>query len=286
MTITYLAPSHPGMGYPGFVEPKPPRRVDAPAGSGSPSFLRLPDPSAFPRVDDQLVRPETREELVRGRAVLAMPAKEHHGDRHHAVDFLTGGCIAPGYVGSCDLLTRAGEGSDFATDTCIRREGIDPATGARYLEELAFEIVAEQSLRDVTERAQDLSNRGVRRIIAIFVKKDEVREWSRELDDWITLDQSGTLEDRTLTGPIPVRALLDRAEATRAVVRSLYAQQNPAILEIKAEGRAEGFIQGITALCTALAIPLDADRRAHLQSLDTAGLEALLTAIGAQHRWP
>jgi hypothetical protein len=282
MTIAYRAPSHPGMGYPRYVEPKPPRHVDAPADSGSSSSLRLPDPSAFPRVDDQRVRPETREELVRGRSVLAMPAKAQHGDRHHAIDFLTGGCIAPGYVGSCDLLTRVGEGSDFATDTCIRREGIDPATGARHLEELAFEIVAEQSLRDVTERARELSNRGVRRIIAIFVKKDEVREWSRELDDWSILDANGTLEDRTLTGPIPVRALLDRAEATRAVVRALYAQQNPAILEIKAEGLA----QGITILCTALGIPLDADRRAHLQSLDTAGLEALLTTIGTQHRWP
>src|ERR1043165_1213996 len=106
MTAAYRAPAHPAMRYPGFVEPKPPRRVDAPAGSGGPSSVRLPDAPAFPRVDDHLVRPETREELVRGRAVLAMPAKAPHADRHHAIDFLTGGCIAPGYVGSSDLLTR------------------------------------------------------------------------------------------------------------------------------------------------------------------------------------
>jgi len=42
-------------------------------------------------------------------------------------------------TGSTDLLTRAGPGSDFATGTCIRRSGIDPRTGSRYLEEVAFE---------------------------------------------------------------------------------------------------------------------------------------------------
>jgi hypothetical protein len=290
MTTAYRAPAHPGMRYPGFMEPKPPRRVDAPADSASPSSLRLPDPSAFPRVDDQLVRPETREELVRGRAVLAMPAKASHADRHHAVDFLTGGCIAPGYVGSSDLLTRAGEGSDFATDTCIRREGIDPATGARYLEELAFEIVAEQSLRDITERAQDLSARGVRRVIAIFVKTDEVREWSRELDDWIILDPNGTLEDRTLATPLPVHALLDRAAATRAVVQGLKAKQDPAILEIEHAGLEKGRAQmartAIEALCEVLDLPLDAERRALLQTVDATKLEARLHAIRTERRWP
>lgn len=43
---------------------------------------------------------------------------------------------------------------------------------------------------------------------------------------------------------------------------------------------------GITTLCAALSIPFDPDRRAHLLSLDIAGLEALLTKIGTEHRWP
>jgi hypothetical protein len=54
--------------------------------------------------------------------------------------------------------------------------GHRPATGTRYLEELAFEIVNEQSLGDITKRAGYLSARGVRRIIAIIVKLGEVRE--------------------------------------------------------------------------------------------------------------
>lgn len=279
IAAAYRAPSHPGMGYPCFVDPEPPDR-----------FQRDPEPSGFPRVDDQLVRPETREELVRGRMVLAVPAKEPHGDRHHTVDYLTGGCIAPGYVGSVDLLTRVGPKSDFATDTCIRREGLDPATGSRYLEELVFEIVNEQSMGDITERAEDLSTRGVRRIIAIFVKKNEVREWLAERNDWTVFDPAAALEDRTLTQPIPVRALLDRAEADNVVARALRAKNNPEIMAVRAEGVEEGRTfaarTAIEALCEVLEIPLEPDRRALLQSLDFARLDSLLYAIRKQRSWP
>lgn len=266
VSIAYHAPSHPGLGYPGFVDPKPHR----------------PSPSPFPRLDDRLVRPETREERVRGRAVVAMPASPPHAERHYELDFVTRGALARGYVGASDLLTRSGPGSDFATDTCIRREGIDPETGERYLEELAFEVVGEQSLRDITERAADLTARGVRRVIAIFAKSGEVREWSRELDDWRVLDPDDVLEDRTLAQPIPIRALLDRAEANRTVVLALYAQQEPEIMAIEAKG----ITQGIVALCTVLDIPLDADRRATLQALDVPGLQALLATLGHERRWP
>lgn len=268
--VAYRAPSHSAMGYPCFVDPEPPDR--------------------FPRVDDQIVRPETREELVRGRAVLAMPAKEGHADRHHTVDYLTGGCIAPGYVGSVDLLTRVGPRSDFATDTCIRREGIDPATGSRYLEELVFEIVNEQSMSDITERAEDLSRRGVRRIIAIFVKKNEVREWSPTRADWLVLDPAGAFEDRTLTQPIPIRALLDRTEADNAVVRALRAKENPEVMAVKREGLEEGRVQAmkkaVEGFCEILGISLDSERRAQLEALDSTMLDVLLDTIREQRRWP
>ena len=56
-----------------------------------------------------------------------------------------------------------------------------------HLEEVSFEVVHEQSTKDVTERAEDLTARGVRRIFAIFVKKREVREWSRSEGAWKTL---------------------------------------------------------------------------------------------------
>lgn len=70
---------------------------------------------------------------------------------------MIGAHVKEGYVGSTDLLTRAAPSSDFATDTCIRRDGIDPATNTRYLQELAFEVVNEQSMRDITDQAEDLT---------------------------------------------------------------------------------------------------------------------------------
>jgi hypothetical protein len=45
----------------------------APAAPGG-SALKWPGRSPFPRVDDHLVAPETREEMVRGERILAQPA--------------------------------------------------------------------------------------------------------------------------------------------------------------------------------------------------------------------
>ncbi len=92
-----------------------------------------------PRVDDHCVRPESRKEMVRGRVVMAAPALLPHGQRHCELDYVIRGSVADGYVSATDLLTRHGPSSNFATDTCVMREGIDPNTGVRWLEELAFE---------------------------------------------------------------------------------------------------------------------------------------------------
>ncbi len=283
---TYHAPSHAGMRYPAFVEPD------------SPGPLRDPDSKGFPRVDEQLVRPEAREEMVRGRRIHAAPALAPHADHHQVLSFVTGGCIAPGYIASTDLLTRVGLRSDFATDTCIRREGIDPSTGARYLEELAFEIVGEQSLRDITERAEDLSERGIRKIIAIFVKRGEVCEWSSERGEWQVLESDGVLEDPTLAEPIPIRALLDLAEAEQTVVRALRTKGNPAVLSMESrakeegrtEGRAEGHADGargaIEAFCRAFDIPLGSERRTDLQQQNAGELESLFAHLLRERQWP
>ncbi len=276
---TYQAPTHPGMRYPSFVEPDPPGRRSA------------PDPR---RVDDQLARPETREEVVRGQRIHAAPAKAPHADRHQVLGFVTEGCMAPGYVASTDLLTRFGSDSDFATDTCIRREGIDPTTGTRHLEELAFEIVGEQSRKNITERAEDLSRRGVRRLIAIFVKRGEVCEWSPERNDWLVLDPAGVLEDPTLAEPIPIRAMLDRSEAHRTAIRGFRTKGNPEIRAIqtesreegRAEGRAEGYGIAIEALCDAFDIPFGPDRRASVRQLDRSQTEDLLAHLRRERRWP
>lgn len=194
----------------------------------------------------------TRDEVVRGRRVVAMPSKPEHGDRHFGIDYVLGSRIRPGYVGSTDLITRFSHDSDFATDTCIRRAGTNPQTGERYLEEVAFEIVNTQSMKDIRIRAEDITGRGVRRFFAVFVKKGYVGEWSGEKGAFLMLDPQGQIEDEALIMPLSVRALLDAAEADNDVARALLAKKNPVIEAVQkaehekgvARGREEGREQG------------------------------------------
>lgn len=174
-----------------------------------------------PRLDDHLVQEETREEMVRGRKVMALPANPPHADRHSQIDYAIRAHTAPGYIAAVELLTRVSQDSDFAADLSVRREGIDPATKTRYLEELAFEVVSTQSLRDITERAEDLCGRGVRRVLAIFVNEGEVCEWSVEEHRWIRLPIDGTIEDPTLIRPLAIRALLEAGAADDEVAAAL-----------------------------------------------------------------
>lgn len=257
------------------------------------SALRLPGDGRFippPYVDDRLVRPETREEMVRGQLIHAAPAKPAHGDRHAEVDYVVRAHVVPGYVSSSDLLTRAGPRSDFATDACIRREGIDPRTGSRYLEELAFEVVNEQSMRHMTIRAEDLTECGVRRLIGSFVKKGEVREWSPTQRQWVVLSGEGVIDDPTLARPIRVRALLEAAEADDAVVRALEVKGNRRLDEIRAESQAQerrrGLLYTLEVACELLGIRLDSPRHQQLEQLDLEGLQAWLDRVRAERRWP
>jgi hypothetical protein len=225
----------------------------APAATPSGYALHMPAPrheaQRCPGVDEHLVVPErTRDEVVRGRRLVAFPANPPHADQQGKLEFLVEGNVVDDYVSSVELLTRTGPGSNFAADVSVRRKGIDPTTNTRYLEELAFEVVSEQSLRDITVRAEDLSNRGVRRVIAIFVKLREVREWDREHNRWRTLPLDGDFRDPTLVRPFKVRALLDSRLGANAVARGLEAKDNEEIRAMKAlqleRGRAEGISQG------------------------------------------
>ena len=196
----------------------------------------------FPSLDDHIVKPETREEMLRGRRVMAMPALPPHADRQCEIDYVVRGNVRAGYISSSELLTRPTTGSDFATDTCVRKGGNDPSTGTRYLEEVAFEVVNEQSHRSIREKAEDLTQRGVRRVFAIFVKRGRVCEW--EPGGWRQLSLNGVIEDRCFSRPIRVKALLDAAEADDAVAWALVEKGNPVIEKVKAEVKAEGEAKG------------------------------------------
>jgi hypothetical protein len=250
----------------------PPETLLAPSPYGGAVALKLPGRGGFPPIDEHVVRPETREEMVRGVRVYAQPALEPHADEHFRLDFVLGGHVSLGYVGSTDLITHVLHGSDFASDTCIRRRGEDPTTGGRYLEELAFEVVHEQPLKKVTERAEDWSRRGVRRVFAIFVKKGTVEEFLPSTKKWRLLDLGGVISDPCIVRALSVKGLLDAAVAESEVARALEAKDNPAILSMKAASEERGERrEAVAAVLTVLAsrgLDVPARVRAALEGSD------------------
>jgi hypothetical protein len=249
--------------------------------SSSGSALKLPGASSSRAVDDHLVQPETREEIVRGERIQAQPARAPHADQHFGLDYVLGAHVAPGFIGATDLLTRAGPDSDFATDTCIRRAGTDPETDGRHLEELAFEVVNEQSLKSITDRAEDLTRRGVRRVFAIFVKKGTVKEWAPRTSEWRALSPEVSLRDRCLSRPLAVRALLDAAAADDEVARALEAKGNPAILAMKTASAAHAAQReaaaAVLSVLAARGLEVPARVRAAIEDADQAELRCWLT---------
>jgi hypothetical protein len=264
------------------MDPKLGQTFSAP-GHASASALRFPrvHEGSFPGVDDHIVRPETREEMVRGELILAQPAKPPHADCHSTLDNVTATHVAPGYIASCDLLTRFGPRSNFATDVCVRKKGTDPESGGRYLEELAFEIVNEQSLRHITIRAEDIAARGVRRLIVIFVKRGTVTEWSPAEHRFVPLSLDGVLEDPTLAHPIPIRAMLDAAVAEQAVAAVVWAQDNPWILERKQELRTQTQQASLLLVLQGRGLHPSDEQRAIIESCsDPERLQRWLAAAG------
>lgn len=224
-------------------ENRPGYHLKAPGSSGG--SLHLPGRGPFPSIEDHLVVPEvTRDEIIAGKRVVAMPAQPPHANRQSALDLLLQTHVASGYIASADLITRHAVDSDFASDACIYKDGVDPETGTRYLEEVAFEVVSEQKKRIATEKAVLMHRRGVRRIFAIFLKGQRVCEWSAESQSWQTLDRNAQIEDPCMVTPLPVAALLDKAAASIAAVRGMAAQGNPEIQRRETAAEARGEARG------------------------------------------
>ncbi len=229
-------------------ENNPKYRMQAPGAADFAPAWRLPE-RGFPRVDDHRRDIDfRREEMIGGRRIEAMPAGRDHGVQQVRLDRVIDSYVAEGYEAASDLKTRFDEESDFASDTAILKKGVDPQTGTRHLEKVAFEIVSKQRRALVTEKTQRMIRRGVERVFAIFVKKGEVAEWSTAEKQWVTLHPSSSIEDDRLVAPIPVKALLNVPAADNAVASALVAKGNPVIQEIesrsKAEGKAEGEVRG------------------------------------------
>jgi hypothetical protein len=260
--------------------------------SRSPALFAPGAPSEVaqcPAVHERLAPPETRLEYLDGVELFAAPADPPHARLHATLAYLLEAHVAPGYLTAVDMLTRTDEASDFAPDASVFPATYDARTGGRKLEELAFEISNQQGLSVATRKARELARRGVRRVFCLRVGQGRLLEWSREADGWHVVGDEGHLDDRCFVRPVPVRVLVGSASADEAVVAALRARGVPAlaaaVAEGEARGRAEGLRVGVVNLCEVLGIELGPERRAHLETLDPAELDALCTALKQHRRW-
>ncbi|MEM9693902.1 MAG: Uma2 family endonuclease [Myxococcota bacterium] len=197
-----------------------------------------------PEVDERLIVPERRYEVVDGEVRYVSPSEEPHGDRHSKLQALLEAHVGDDYNVACDMLTRTGAKSDFAPDASVYPTARDPKTGGRQLEELAFEVVSTQTLNRAGGKAQALQGRGVRRVFAIDVKRRRCLEWSSETGSWQILGPDGSIADATLTVPLRVRDLVSAGKADDSVARALLAKKNPVLVAALDAREAQGLARG------------------------------------------
>ena len=201
----------------------------------------------LPAVDDRLVKPETRAEIIDGKVYFVAPAGEPHATSHLDLGAVLRAHLARGYSGAIDMLTRTSTDDDFAPDGSVFPTERDPVTGGRKLEEIAFEIASKQSLTVPTRKARKLVKRGVRRVFCIVLKKRRVLEWSRETDAFQPLANDYRIDDRCFVCALPVRALLDGAQSDRAIMEALRAREDATLMTMLDEAHDAGFDKGLNA---------------------------------------
>ena len=237
----------------------------------------------MPAVDERLVMPETRFEIIGGKVEHVPPADEAHGTRHSKISALLEAHAADGYEAAVDMLTRTSVKGDMAPDASVFPAARDPETGGRQLEEMAFEVVSTERLGHAAKKARALAARGVRRIFAVDVERRRALAWSTPTDTWEILSNDAVIEDRSLAAPLPIRALVEVAKADDAVAAALLAKKNPVIegalqrsaahgeargreqgkVEGKVEGKIEGKIESVLAILAArgIAVPSKAEKK-------------------------
>lgn len=240
-----------------------------------------------PHVDDHIVEPGTREEMLHGRRLRALPAKPSHACLHSRLAYVLEAHLADAYFGALDLLTRTSFDSDFASDASICPADPDPMTGGRQLEELAFEICSRQGLKIPTEKARELIRRGVRRVFCLVVPATEVwntntgrsrrnqrsrlLEWAPEADGWSPVSEESMIEDPCFVRPLPVRALFDASEAHEAVADALRMRGCRAFREEyeagRAEGKAEGMVASLLVVLEARGVAVTAEQKEHIGAM-------------------
>ncbi len=253
-----------------------------------------PTPCILPP-DEHVVVPETGQEMIDGVIVEVAPSLPPHSDRQCDIAYVIRACTAPGYIASTELLTRASADNDFATDVCVRKQGVDPATGGRYLEELSFEVKYTQTRAALTRRARMLIDRGVRRVFAIHVSKNAanvtagpVEEWHD--DGWVTRLRTDVIQDVCLIRPLQVGALLDASQADKAVVQALIERKHPALIEYATDsfdqGKRETLKETLIDLCDIFDIEVTPVMRAQIDSMGLPELHRFRDALKDRRAWP
>jgi Uma2 family endonuclease len=204
-----------------------------------------PGPSAeLPDVDERLVAPDSRFEIIDGKVSYVPPALEPHGTSHARLAAIVEAHRHPDFSVAVDMLTRTSRVDDIAPDVSVYPSARNPRTGGRQLEQLAFEIASTESLSHAADKARRLVGRGVRRVFALDLDRERVLEWSTDIDAWSILDLTSEIDDPALAVPLPVAPLIDAARADDAVVRAFRARRHPEFLAERAEGERIGREQG------------------------------------------
>ena len=247
--------------------------------------------AGLPDVDERLVMPETRFEVLDGKVELVPPSDESHGSRHSKISALLEAYAASGYDVASDMLTRTSVKNDLAPDASVFPSARDPRTGGRQIEELAFEVLSTERLGHAAKKARALTERGVRRVFAVDVERKRALVWSTTTNTWQMLPLDSAIEDHALALPLPLRALVEAVSSDDAVAQALLAKKNPVIATAlasaerkgKAEGRREGERRGaikgaIKTLLAVLAARGLTVRKKHEKQIREADDEAVLAA--------
>ncbi|MFO0645054.1 MAG: Uma2 family endonuclease [Polyangiales bacterium] len=277
----------------------PPRTSPTPAvlapGASTHGAYAPANNARLPAVDERLVAPEAHAEILDGRVYRTMGANPPHATQHFDAAALFAGVLAEGYRGAVDMLTRADDDSDAAPDVSVFPSALDPRTGGRQLEEIAFEVLDTERLAHTTDKIEKFAKRGVRRLFAVKVASRKVYEWDHAHHDWTELDADAEITDRCFRVPLPVAALVDRVLADDTVAKALLASRNRVIerelAAREARGEARGEARAVAAsilrVLARRAVSVDDQTRARVLDCDDretldAWLDRAVTATAAR----
>jgi hypothetical protein len=227
-------------------------------------------------------------ELSRGHAILCAPTGKDHGRPHHvgALPLSSDPAVRDGGV---DVGHALGPNTLRAPDLSIGDLGAGEGPWSTVAPPLAVEYAARgQDEADLQAKISELLAAGTRFVWVVRLtgpRRVEVYEAGRPKRvrrPGDRLDAPGVLKNAPL-----VEALYDREAAFEQTLQNLLERKGYASLEhVREQGKAEGLRLAIADLCELLGVALGPKRRARLEIMGAAELEALRLALKRHKRWP